>query len=497
MFKSSAERKGIKSFRLFEYFALASLLVVSASTVVLSAVLFHQTKTTLVRKNEAFALLLSKNLNGQVFRKFVLPTVRRYGRIRLRDEQQYRLLDTVVRTVTYGFKVESITLYSTDYLMVYSTGYTHEQMLELSTQQEYLGKALAPDAALRNALNGINTSRVISLGGATSVYFGHDKGIKKLRSVAPFRTDLEVANKSEPVMGALEIVLDSTDDFREIWEQQLLTIAMAVVIMGLMFGTLLLIVRRADHIIERRSREKERLEQELSHAARLAGLGRMIAGVSHEIRNPLGIIKSTAELLAQRIQKYEPGNRLAEVIVTESNRMNAIVTEFLDFARPQVPRPVPCMLVDIVEKNLDALGPHLEGSNIQVEKTFSPGLDRIIVDPDLMYRGLLNVFNNAIQAMPDGGIMRISIEKCHEDGGSAQRIVVQDSGEGIPAEAMENLFTPFFTTREKGTGLGLAILKNIVEGHDGKILVDSPVSESSTGEQFGTAISIILKTDQT
>jgi len=297
-------------------------------------------------------------------------------------------------------------------------------------------------------------------------------------------------------MGALEIVLDITEDFREIWEQQLLTIAMAVVIMGLMFATLLLIVRRAEHIIERRSREKERLEQELSHAARLAGLGRMVAGVSHEIRNPLGIIKSTAEILAQRMQKYEPGSRLAEVIVTESNRMNAIVTEFLDFARPQVPRSVPCMLADIVEKNLDALGPHLEGSNIQVEKSFSPGLDHIMVDPDLMYRGLLNVFNNAIQAMPDGGIIRISIEKCYEDGVPAQRIIVQDSGEGIPAEAMENLFTPFFTTRVKGTGLGLAILKNIVEDHDGRVLVNSPVSESSTGERFGTAVSIILKTNQ-
>ena len=440
--------------------------------------------------------MLSKNLNSQVFRKFVIPTVRRYGRIRLRDEQQYKLLDTVVRTVTYGFKVESITLYSNDYLMVYSTEYTHEQMLELSTQQEYLGRALTPDAALKNALKGISISRVISLDGATSLYFGSEKGIKKLRTVAPFRTDLQVANKSEPVMGALEIVLDITEDFREIWEQQLLTIAMAVVIMGLMFATLLLIVRRAEHIIERRSREKERLEQELSHAARLAGLGRMVAGVSHEIRNPLGIIKSTAEILAQRMQKYEPGSRLAEVIVTESNRMNAIVTEFLDFARPQVPRAVPCMLADIVEKNLDALGPHLEGSNIQVEKSFSPGLDHIMVDPDLMYRGLLNVFNNAIQAMPDGGIIRISIEKCYEDGVPAQRIIVQDSGEGIPAEAMENLFTPFFTTRVKGTGLGLAILKNIVEDHDGRVLVNSPVSESSTGERFGTAVSIILKTNQ-
>jgi two-component system, NtrC family, sensor histidine kinase HydH len=492
MFKGATDSSGIKSFRLFEYFAIASLVVVSASTIVLSAFLFHQTTTTLLRKNENFALLLSKNLNSQVFRKFVLPTVRRFGKIRLRDEQQYNLLDTVVHTVTYGFKVESVSLYSNDYLMVYSTGYTHAQMLDLSTQQDYLGKALVPDMGLKNALKGISSSRIISLGGLTSLYFGNENAIKKLRTVAPFRTDLQVESKSEPVMGALEIVLDVTDDFREIWQQQLLTIAMAVTIMGLMFVTLLLIVRRAEHILDRRSQEKERLEQELSHAERLAGLGRMIAGVSHEIRNPLGIIKSTAEILAQRIQKYEPGNRLAGVIVTESDRMNAIVTEFLDFARPQVPRPVPCMLSDIIERNLTALDPHMKVNNIRVEKNFSPDLETIMADPDLLYRGLLNIFNNSIQAMPDGGLMKITVERSSQNGLPVQCITVQDMGEGIPPEAMENLFTPFFTTREKGTGLGLAILKNIVEGHGGKIFIDSPISINPQGEGIGTAVSIFL-----
>jgi signal transduction histidine kinase len=150
------------------------------------------------------------------------------------------------------------------------------------------------------------------------------------------------------------------------------------------------------------------------------------------------------------------------------------------------------MLSDIVQRNLDALGPQLEGKNIRVEKNPSPGLEALMVDPDLMYRGLLNVFNNAIQAMPDGGLIKVIIEKSYQNGMPVQRITVQDTGEGIPAEAMENLFTPFFTTREKGTGLGLAILKNIVEGHGGEILIDSPVSEGPEGKETGTAVSIIL-----
>ena len=94
--------------------------------------------------------------------------------------------------------------------------------------------------------------------------------------------------------------------------------------------------------------------------------------------------------------------------------------------------------------------------------------------------------------MPDGGLMKITVERSSQNGLPVQCVTVQDTGEGIPPEAMENLFTPFFTTREKGTGLGLAILKNIVEGHGGKIFIDSPISTNPQGERMGTAVSIFL-----
>ena len=495
MINSSPDSAGIKPFRLFTYFALASFVVIAASTIILSLFLFHQEKSILLRKNEDFALLLSENLNNQIFRKFVLPTTKRYGKITLRQEAQYSLLDTVVKTTLYGFKVGAVTLYSDDRLMVYSTKYDLDKMLKLSTQPEYLGIQTDPNPDLVKALEGSSKSHIISHGSLFQLYFSHDTGLKILRTMAPFYLDLDIATKTEPIMGALEIVLDITEDFRGIMKQQILTMSTAVLIMFFLFITLLMIVRRAEQILERRQQEKERLEQQLNQSERLAGLGRMVAGVSHEIRNPLGIISSTAEILAKRMHQYEPQNKLADIILEESNRMNGVVTEFLDFARPQAPKAEPCMISDVMERNLTHLTPQFEKIGIRVQRRISPDLGPISIDPDLLYRSLLNIFNNAIQAMPDGGILTVGIEKVRENGKQFQRITVSDTGDGIPEEAKKNLFSPFFTTREKGTGLGLAIVKNIVEGHGGHIEIESPVEKDSEGNLFGTLVSITLGTD--
>ena len=119
--------------------------------------------------------------------------------------------------------------------------------------------------------------------------------------------------------------------------------------MGLLFLVLRQIVKQAEVILERRQEEQRTLEAQLHQAERLAALGEMTAGVAHEIRNPLGIISSTAELLEERLARYEPQNRLAQIIVEESNRLNEKVTEFLDFSRPRVPNLRPCDLEGVIE----------------------------------------------------------------------------------------------------------------------------------------------------
>jgi len=173
--------------------------------------------------------------------------------------------------------------------------------------------------------------------------------------------------------------------------------------------------------------------------------------------------------------------------------LDRIVTEFLDFARPQVPSPVPYDFRRLILRNLEFLEPELSRRQIEIQTSLQTDLALINLDPDLMYRGFLNVFNNAIQSMPDGGRMRVSLSNGVHAGIPVQTVQVEDTGDGVPAETLKHIFQPFFTTREKGTGLGLSIVKNIVEAHGGWIDVESPVtSELNPSPDRGTRFTIAL-----
>jgi signal transduction histidine kinase len=240
--------------------------------------------------------------------------------------------------------------------------------------------------------------------------------------------------------------------------------------MGGLFLALRHIVKQAEVIMERRQAEQRALEAQLHQAERLAALGEMTAGVAHEIRNPLGIISSTAELLHQRLSRYEPGNRLAQIIVEEATRLNNKVTEFLDFARPRIPNLQPVDLEKVLERSLEFLEPEIQRLNIRVARHYQMNGRPQVADPELLHQAFLNLLINALQAMPQGGELRVSLTP-GADGGS--HIRVEDTGEGIEPERLKKIFNPFFTTKEKGSGLGLPIVKSIVDSHQGEIRVES------------------------
>ena len=201
----------------------------------------------------------------------------------------------------------------------------------------------------------------------------------------------------------------------------------------------------------------------------MASLGAMVASVSHEIKNPLGIIRSTSDLLEKKVKQYDPDNRLASVIREESDRLNRVVTEFLDFARPQVLRFQPVALDQVLEKNIQFLETELSRQGIVIEKSFPSSPVVIQGDQDLLYRGFLNILINALQAMPEGGTLSLTIRNQRRE----VEVEVRDSGAGLPEEARGKAFDPFFTTKEKGTGLGLAIVKNTIEAHNGSIELEN------------------------
>lgn len=174
-----------------------------------------------------------------------------------------------------------------------------------------------------------------------------------------------------------------------------------------------------------------------------------------------------------------PGNEnLAEIIVAETTRLNNIVMEFLDFARPQKVKLSPVDINENISKALQFIDAKLQEKKIALETDFHSNIGKITIDPDLFYRALLNILVNAIQAMPDGGVLRLSTGIVDSDG--SVFISIQDSGKGMSEEKAAEIFKPFFTDKNRGTGLGLAITKNIIEQHHGTISVKSRENEGST-----------------
>ena len=205
------------------------------------------------------------------------------------------------------------------------------------------------------------------------------------------------------MVGVFEITQNISADLAEINKFRLIILVTLVVIMGLLFLVLRQIVKKAGVILARRQEEQRILEGQLHQSERLAALGEMTAGVAHEVRNPLGIISSTAELLQERLARYEPQNRLARIIVEESNRLNEKVTEFLDFARPRIPNLRPCDLEAVLDRSLEFLEPEIERLGVSVIRDYHLNGRMLAADSDLLHQAFLNLLLNAIQAMPGGG----------------------------------------------------------------------------------------------
>jgi len=224
-------------------------------------------------------------------------------------------------------------------------------------------------------------------------------------------------------------------------------------------------------------REIRDLQERVRRSERLASLGRLAAGVAHEIRNPLSSIRGFAQFFQNRFKGQEKEQEYAAVMVREVDRLNRVITELLDFARPKEPHRESHNLQEILEQTLKVLEPELARRNIGVEKKLDASLPRILADRDQLSQAFLNLMLNALESMEGEGKLRISLES---EGASALTISIADTGKGIPPEDLERVFEPFFSTKRKGTGLGLAIVHQIVENHKGQIRVESREGEGTT-----------------
>ncbi len=449
----------IKPFRLVKYFAFSGLIVIFLVTLILSLLNTHWVKSMQRKKSEDYAHVMIENLNHQVFLQFIIPVVMMTGKIQLSNKDQFERMDNVVRSTMHSFKVETVNIYSMDNKISYSF------------DPAMIGRKNYGGTGYQQARLAKWNHKLVQRGNLLQILLGFPKEVR-LITFAPLRQESKVGKISGRVLGVVEIVQDLSEDYKTIFNIQILVIITCTVLMGALFVVLVFVVKRGEGIIQKRAMERLRLKERLAHAERLSSMGEMAAGISHEIRNPLGIIRSSAELLKKKVAKVDPANTIPDIIIEEASRLNRIITDFINYAKPRSPNFAGCRVEEVIDKNITFLEAQINEQGYVIKKNYQNSVPEIMADSAMLYQSFLNVLINSMQAMPDGGRILIEVSA----GDHHVTVHFDDEGQGIPPENLDKIWDPFFTTKEMGTGLGLGIVKNIIESHGGSIqIVNRPV----------------------
>jgi len=228
--------------------------------------------------------------------------------------------------------------------------------------------------------------------------------------------------------------------------------------------------------LARANEELVKAEAAVRRSERLAALGQLTAGLAHELRNPLGTIRASAEMLKKVSGENNPvGREMTEYITSEVDRANSLVTRFLEFARPLPLKPVATDVHEVIDRAVQQYERSADRPEVSVYKNYDPTVRPVPLDGEWMERVFYNLLRNAAEASPAGG--SITVKTRPVDG--FIEIAVIDRGSGITPEHLESIFNPFFTTKPSGVGLGLAIVSKIIDEHGGRILVESEPGHGS------------------
>ena len=215
------------------------------------------------------------------------------------------------------------------------------------------------------------------------------------------------------------------------------------------------------------------LNEEVARHKRLAALGKLSAGIAHEIRNPLSSIRGLAQFVYNSFSKTDERKEDLNTIIQEVDRLNKLVVQVLDFAKLKKPNLTRFSLNNLIRKITELFKIEIKDKQIKFNLKLSPNISQIQADEDQIKQILMNVIINAIQAIPKKGEIEIKTEKASLRGEPAIKLIIEDSGIGITEKDFNQIFDPFFSTKEKGSGLGLSIVYKLVEAHQGEIKVES------------------------
>ncbi len=462
-----------------------SLLFILLTSRGLSFFIARSVRETLLLRQGDFTRVLVENLNSQIYRRFFVPTFMASGGISLRQPSQYEHLDRVVRSVIEGLPVEGLRIFDFSHLVAYST------------RDDEKGKAGLAPASLDDVLEGTATqAEIVSTIPPWQAWFHVPlkPGTFMLRMYYPLRGEQPLApGEPLPVMGALEITQDITDDYERVMAFQGIIVVMCLLSSVVLFGVLLMLIHRAESVLAERIHRNQKLENEIHSNEKLVSMGRVVASIAHEIRNPLGIIRSSAELLQKRTGQADAATkRILGAIYDEAVRLSQTVNDFLDYARPRKPREDMVDASLVLDQALAFLEGEMSRHEVVVENDVRRGLF-VRGDKDLLYRAFYNILVNAQQAMTGPGKItihsRLAGPQQGVSGTNGQGCMIaldfQDSGPGFDPATINNLLDPFYTTKDGGTGLGLPIVQSIITGHGGAI-------ELANGNDGGAVVTVLL-----
>jgi PAS domain S-box-containing protein len=228
-----------------------------------------------------------------------------------------------------------------------------------------------------------------------------------------------------------------------------------------------------------------KIQEEILRMDRLVSLGKLSSGIAHELRNPLAGIKTTAQALSEEMSRDDSRREYLSRITKEIDRLNELLKTFFSFAKPQKLNLVHCHVKDIINEIIPFLIKEIADKGIHFFENYHAQLPKIKVDKTQMHQAFLNLFLNALQAMPNGGELKMEVKRIasYSLDGSKQNFVkinISDTGKGIPPHIIHKIFDPFFTTKPKGIGLGLSITYQIIKKHGGTIRVESELGKGTS-----------------
>jgi signal transduction histidine kinase len=242
--------------------------------------------------------------------------------------------------------------------------------------------------------------------------------------------------------------------------------------------------RSFNEMVER-LRENKLLEERLHFAERSTAIGRLASAVAHEIRNPLNFINLSMDQVREKLHPDDPirresFDRVLGNVKAEISRLNRLVSDFLSFGRPMRLDRRPCAIGGILKEVASLVDHKARDQGIELETAIEGDLPETLADPELLKTCFLNLMINALDSMPQGGLLRVAARKDRDSGGDVILVAVSDTGHGMSPEQVQSAFEPYFSTKEAGVGLGLSLTRKIVGDHGGSITLESVKGAGTT-----------------